>query len=125
MEEAIPGVNLGRLADVCPCGFAHVLRRCMAMEDKVDPTLLDGNLLKWLQGTCEWFGIFSSRLGSEWGYMHTMGGYKTVKQVTGTSCDAFKTGSAYLAKNKQLRPQTSRVAQVRHQQQQQQQESIK
>jgi hypothetical protein len=38
-----------------------------------------------------------------------MGGYKTVKQVTGTSYDAFKHSSAYVAKNKQLRPQTSRV----------------
>ena len=41
---------MGRLADVCPCGFAHVLRRCMAMEGEVDPALLNHNLLKWLQG---------------------------------------------------------------------------
>ena len=102
-------MKLERLIDVCPCGFAHVLRRCMSMEGEVDPHLLEKNLLRWLQGEQEWFGIFSSRLGSEWGYMHTMGGYSTVKQVAGTSCDAFKTGSAYLAKNKQLRPQTSRV----------------
>lgn len=61
------------------------------------------------RGHQEWFGIFSSRIGSEWGYTHTMGGYKTVKHVDGTSCDDFKSANAYLAKNKQLRPQTSRV----------------
>jgi hypothetical protein len=66
-------------------------------------------LVTLLVGTREWFGIFSARVGSEWGYRHTMGGYKTVKQVPGTSCDAFKQGSAYLAKNKHLRPQASKV----------------
>lgn len=59
LEAGIPGVNLERLADVCPCGFAHVLRRCMAMEGEVDPNLLDRNLLKWLQGGGEeGFAVF-------------------------------------------------------------------
>ena len=48
-----PGVHLENLAEVCPAGFAHVLRRCMAMEGDVKPELLDQNLLKWLRGKPE------------------------------------------------------------------------
>ena len=71
---------------------------------------LGAPLVKWVRGAdpTDWFGVFSSCVGSEWGYLHTMESYAT-KTVEGTTLDAFRQGSAYKAKNKQLRPQTSHI----------------
>lgn len=66
LEEEVPGVQLANLADVCPCGFAHILSRCLAMEGDVDPQLLEQNLLKWIQGVVKG----SHRRGSPRGPKH-------------------------------------------------------
>ena len=58
-------------------------------------------LRAWLTGDA-WFVVFNSCVGSEWGYLRTMQTYAT-KTVPGTSLAGFKTGSAYLGKNKQVR----------------------
>lgn len=52
--------------------------------------------------------MFSSCVGSEWGYLRTMSAYAT-KSVEGTTLESFRKGSAYKAKNKQLRPLTSHI----------------
>ena len=52
--------------------------------------------------------MFSSCVGSEWGYLRTMSAYAT-KSVEGTTLESFREGSAYKAKNKQLRPLTSHI----------------
>ena len=116
VERALgPDVRLARLADACPCAFAIVLRRSMTMEGDRFPEdalvkRLGAPLVKWVRGAdpTDWFGVFSSCVGSEWGYLHTMESYAT-KTVEGTTLDAFRQGSAYKAKNKQLRPQTSHI----------------
>lgn len=121
-----PSVVFTSKARTCPCGFAHVLRRTI---DVLEECAVDGdgneiesdgdvsklvrkrlgsNLLSWLKNEKEWFVVFSSCLGSEWGYLHTMETYAT-KTVEGTSLESFRKGSAYIAKNRHIRPLTSHV----------------
>ena len=116
LEASFPDVDLAERAQACPCAFAHVLRRSIdltrtlegedAAADGVERRL--GSTLRgWLCGDA-WFGVFSSCVGSEWGYLRTMSAYAT-KSVEGTTLESFRKGSAYKAKNKQLRPLTSHV----------------
>ena len=68
-------------------------------------------LAEWIfsgKPTDSWFGVFGACVGSEWGYLKTMEAYAT-KSVEGTSLASFRKQSAYINKNKQLRPQTSHV----------------
>jgi hypothetical protein len=117
LEATFPDVDLAERAQACPCAFAHVLRRSVdlvredaegedAAADDVERRL--GSTLRgWLRGDA-WFGVFSSCVGSEWGYLRTMSAYAT-KSVEGTTLESFRKGSAYKAKNKQLRPLTSHI----------------
>ena len=116
LEASFPDVDLAERAQACPCAFAHVLRRSIdltrtlegedAAADGVERRL--GSTLRgWLCGDA-WFGVFSSCVGSEWGYLRTMSAYAT-KSVEGTTLESFRKGSAYKAKNKQLRPLTSHI----------------
>ena len=116
LEASFPDVDLAERAQACPCAFAHVLRRSVdlvrtlegedAAADDVERRL--GSTLRgWLRGDA-WFGVFSSCVGSEWGYLRTMSAYAT-KSVEGTTLESFRKGSAYKAKNKQLRPLTSHI----------------
>ena len=129
LEATFPDVDLAERAQACPCAFAHVLRRSIdlvstlegeddaaddvnAADDKnvaaaVVEKRLGGTLRGWLCGDA-WFGVFSSCVGSEWGYLRTMSAYAT-KSVEGTTLESFRKGSAYKAKNKQLRPLTSHI----------------
>ena len=135
LEATFPDVDLAERAQACPCAFAHVLRRSIdlastlegedaaAFEDVKDVKVADdvkvnvaaavvekrlgATLRGWLRGDA-WFGVFSSCVGSEWGYLRTMSAYAT-KSVEGTTLESFRKGSAYKAKNKQLRPLTSHI----------------
>ena len=135
LEATFPDVDLAERAQACPCAFAHVLRRSIdlastlegedaaAFEDVKDVKVADDVKVKvaaadvekrlgatlrgWLRGDA-WFGVFSSCVGSEWGYLRTMSAYAT-KSVEGTTLESFRKGSAYKAKNKQLRPLTSHI----------------
>ena len=116
LEATFPDVDLAERAQACPCAFAHVLRRSIDLaralegEDAVADGVerrLGSTLRGWLRGD-PWFGVFSSCVGSEWGYLRTMSAYAT-KSVEGTTLESFRKGSAYKAKNKQLRPLTSHV----------------
>ena len=116
LEATFPDVDLAERAQTCPCAFAHVLRRSIDLaralegEDAVADGVerrLGSTLRGWLRGD-PWFGVFSSCVGSEWGYLRTMSAYAT-KSVEGTTLESFRKGSAYKAKNKQLRPLTSHV----------------
>lgn len=129
LEATFPDVDLAERAQACPCAFAHVLRRSIDLvrtlegeDDAADDVnaaddenvatafvekRLGATLRGWLRGDA-WFGVFSSCVGSEWGYLRTMAAYAT-KSVEGTTLESFRKGSAYKAKNKQLRPLTSHI----------------
>jgi hypothetical protein len=123
LEATFPDVDLAERAQACPCAFAHVLRRSIDLvrtlegeddaagdvtaADAVVEKRLGATLRGWLRGDA-WFGVFSSCVGSEWGYLRTMSAYAT-KSVEGTTLESFRKGSAYKAKNKQLRPLTSHI----------------
>jgi hypothetical protein len=135
LEATFPDVDLAERAQACPCAFAHVLRRSIDLvstlegeDDAADDAnaaddvnaaddenvaaafvekRLGATLRGWLRGDA-WFGVFSSCVGSEWGYLRTMSAYAT-KSVEGTTLESFRKGSAYKAKNKQLRPLTSHI----------------
>jgi hypothetical protein len=123
LEATFPDVDLAERAQACPCAFAHVLRRSIdlvrTLEGEDDAAgdvnvaaafvekRLGATLRGWLRGDA-WFGVFSSCVGSEWGYLRTMSAYAT-KSVEGTTLESFRKGSAYKAKNKQLRPLTSHI----------------
>jgi len=129
LEATFPDVDLAERAQACPCAFAHVLRRSIDLVSTLegeDDAAADENaaddenvaaavvekrlgltLRGWLRGDA-WFGVFSSCVGSEWGYLRTMSAYAT-KSVEGTTLESFRKGSAYKAKNKQLRPLTSHI----------------
>ena len=106
--------DLAAFASACPCAFAIVLRRCSALEDFTREAVvkaLGKPLAEWIfsgKPTDSWFGVFGACVGSEWGYLKTMEAYAT-KSVEGTSLASFRKQSAYINKNKQLRPQTSHV----------------
>ena len=97
LEATFPEVDLAERAQACPCAFAHVLRRSVdlvrtlegedAAADDVERRL--GSTLRgWLRGDA-WFGVFSSCVGSEWGYLRTMSAYAT-KSVEGTTLESFR-----------------------------------
>jgi hypothetical protein len=123
-------VDLASKAHACPCAFAHVLRRSLDLDrersgnadaraedaagtlagvaGKALEKRLGASLRGWLNGK-DWFCVFSSCVGSEWGYSRTMRACGEVKTLQGTTLESFRRGSAYRSKNARARLATRRV----------------